>query len=128
MITIGTVFVSCVTVYIAVRNNSRQVGSQIFLAYSSRVREIRSSLSEQHVPHHVLLDILYSIYEFYALRKTGLVRFSMWRIWEQDIVRLLNSDRFLGEWKELRTHFDVHPDFVTWVESQQRWNALDSAP
>ena len=120
LITVGTVCVSCITAYIALRNNSRQVGSQIFLAYSIRVREIRAKLSEPHVPHHVLLDILYSIYEFYALRKSGLVASSMWRIWEQDIIRLLNTDLFIGEWKDLKPHFDAHPDFVAWVESQHQ--------
>ena len=45
-VTIGSVLTGGIAGYIAIRNNSRQVGAHIFLAYSDRIRNLRVTLGE----------------------------------------------------------------------------------
>jgi hypothetical protein len=120
-ITIGSVLTSGIAVYIAIRNNSRQVGAHIFLAYSDRIRNLRVTLGENHSPP-ALLEALYIIFEFYSLRRKGFVARSIWSIWEADITRLLNTPSFRREWPGLRDRFEIHPHFVAWVLERQKAN------
>jgi hypothetical protein len=43
-ITAGSILTGAIAVYIALRNNNRQIGAQIFLAYSDRIHKLRNSL------------------------------------------------------------------------------------
>ncbi len=65
-ITIGSVLTGGIAIYIAVRNNSRQVGAQIFLAYSDRIRALRVALGDENYPPRALLEAMFLIFEFYA--------------------------------------------------------------
>ena len=119
LITIGSVITGAIAVYIAIRNNSRQVGAQIFLAYSDRVRGLRVALSEDNYPKQALLETMFIIFEFYSLRRQGYVSNSIWHIWQSDITRLFNTASFLKEWDSIKERFDTHPHFVAWVQSRR---------
>jgi len=118
-ITIASVLTSGIAIYIAVRNNSRQVGAQIFLSYSDRIRDLRVSLGEDNFPRQTLLEAMFIIFEFYSLRRQGYVSNSIWNIWEADITRLMNTNCFLQEWSSIKQRFVTHPDFVAWVHSRR---------
>jgi hypothetical protein len=113
------VLTSGIAIYIAVRNNSRQVGAQIFLNYSDRIRDLRVALGDDNYPKQALLEAMFIIFEFYSLRRQGYVSNSIWSIWESDITRLLNTASFLQEWNSIRERFDTHPDFVVWVQGRR---------
>lgn len=117
--TIGSVLMSGIAIYIAVRNNSRQLGAHIFLTYSDRIRDLRVTLGDDNYPKQALLEAMFVIFEFYSLCRQGYVANSIWNIWESDITRLLNTASFLQEWGSMRERFDTHPDFVTWVQGRR---------
>jgi hypothetical protein len=119
-ITIGSVITGGIAIYIAVRNNSRQVGAQIFLAYSDRIRAFRVALGDENYPPQALLEAMFLIFEFYSLRRKGYVSNAIWSIWEADITRLLNSASFQREWATISGRFDTHPHFVAWIRERQR--------
>ncbi len=117
--TIGSVLTSGIAIYTAVRNNSRQVGAQIFLNYSDRIRDLRVTFGDGNYSKQALLEAMFVIFEFYSLRRQGYVSNSIWNIWESDITRLLNTDSFSLEWSSIRERFDTHPHFVVWVQSRR---------
>jgi hypothetical protein len=118
-VTLATTLVGAAALYIAIRNNSHQVGVQIFLVYSERVHRVRESLAAEAGQKQGMLDALHVIFEFYALRKGGFVARPIWEIWEADITRLFCTPLFLSEWPDLRDAFEPHPDFMAWVEARR---------
>ena len=72
-ITFGSLLVGACALYVAVRNNSRQLAAQIFLAYSNRVREIRSTVGSDFTKPGAILEAVYLIFEFHSLRRRGYV-------------------------------------------------------
>ena len=133
LLTAGTVFVGAIAVYIALYNNSRQLGAQIFLTYSDRVHFIRRSLSPDVYnlafpddPQRELSDesrravgeATFLIFEFYELRRRGYVAERIWQVWEPNIVQLLRTSAFQWEWRRLKAEFAIHPHFVGWVSEK----------
>ena len=125
-ITIGSVLTGGIAIYIAVRNNSRQVGAQIFLAYSDRIRALRVELGDENYPTRVLLEAMFLIFEFYSLRRKGYVSNAIWSIWESDITRLLNTASFQREWSNISDRFATHPHFVAWIRERQGAKLLNA--
>jgi hypothetical protein len=121
------VIVGGTAVYIALRSNGRQLGAQIFLAYSNRIHQLRQTLAiDVYRPlsdatdldpeaRRVIVEALYAIFEFYSLRRQGYVTTAIWSIWEPDMARLLSTAAFRHEWSLLRQRFDTHPRFIAWV-------------
>jgi len=118
-ITIGSVLLSGIAIYIGMRNNSRQIGAHIFLSYSDRIRSLRATLAEDNYPPHMLLETMYLIFEFYSLRRRGYVSNSIWDIWESDITRFLSTESVRRKWGVLKDRFVSHPHFVGWVNSMR---------
>jgi hypothetical protein len=119
-ITFGTLLVGATALYIALRNNSRQLAAQIFLAYSDRVREIRSAAAYDLNKPEAILAVTYLIFEFYSLRRRGYVPKPIWQIWEADMTNLLNTPSFLELWPRIRNHFENHRHFLMWVAERHR--------
>jgi hypothetical protein len=127
-ITLGSVLIGAAAIYTAVRNNTRQLGAQIFLAYTSRLHELRQSLSDE-VYHDRLADdgpasvetqrfvrdVVQLVFELHALRRHGYVENKIWRVWDADIDRLLKAPRVRREWPRLQLEYATHPKFVAWV-------------
>lgn len=126
-ITFGTLLVGACALYVAVRNNSRQLAAQIFLAYSNRVREIRSAVGNDFTKPEAILEAVYLIFEFHSLRRRGYVPTPIWQIWEADMTDLLNTPSFLQLWPSIRPRFENHPHFLTWVAERHRVPRLTAA-
>ncbi len=129
-VTAGSIVTGVIAVYIALRNNNRQIGAQIFLAYSDRIHWLRSSLPIEadiyQMPEKItgeaaekarraVITSYYLIFEFYTLRRRGYVADAIWSIWETDIARLLSSPAFQQEWPLVRRNFESHRHFSRWV-------------
>jgi hypothetical protein len=119
-VTLATVIVGAIAVYIAVRNNSMQMAAQIFLAYSDRIRAIGLRGAADADDPRAVLESTYLMFEFYELRRRGYVARSIWSIWESDMVDLMNRPAYCREWGSLRYRFVNHPHFVDWVTRHQR--------
>ncbi len=97
-----------------------QLGAQIFLAYSDRVRMIRqSALADTGDPEGVA-DATFLIFDFYELKRRGYVSKAIWTIWDRDIADLLRTDHFRKHWDSTRPRFQNHPHFLKWVEAHLR--------
>jgi hypothetical protein len=98
IITNLSVIVGGIAAYIALRSNSRELGAQIFLAYSNRIHLLRQTLAIDVDVYRPLSDAtdldpearraaveaLYAIFEFYSLRRQGYVTTAIGSIWEAD--------------------------------------------
>ena len=120
IMTFGTLFVGATAVYIAVRNNSRQLAAQIFLAYSDRVRQVRSAAAGELDQPQTILDLTYLIFEFHSLRRRGYVPDPIWQIWEADMTDMLTTSAFLELLPEIRRRFENHSHFLTWIGERHR--------
>jgi hypothetical protein len=137
-VTAGSIVTGIIAVYIALRNNNRQIGAQIFLAYSDRIHRLRSSLPIEadiyQMPETITAEVAekarravitsyYLIFEYYSLHRRGYVADAIWSIWEEDIARLLSTPAFRNEWPLVRRSFESHRHFSGWVnelnQSQQ---------
>lgn len=129
-VTAGSIVTGVIAVYIALRNNNRQIGAQIFLAYSDRIHRLRNSLPIDadiyQMPEAItgeaveqarraVITSYYLIFEFYSLRRHGYVADAIWSIWEADIARLLSTPAFRQEWPLVRRSFENHRHFSRWV-------------
>jgi len=133
-VTLGSVLVGAAAIFIALRNNTRQLGAQIFLSYSDRIHKLRLSLPHDYYDSRLaggadgvlnpetrrfVIEILQLVFELHALKRHGYVDKQIWRVWEPDIDRLLRSPAVRREWPSLEREFATHPKFVTWVEQRQ---------
>jgi hypothetical protein len=133
----GSIITSATAIYIAVLNNSRRLGAQIFLTYTDRIFTVRrglpaeSYLNRLHQPKRELTseerravhETVYLIFEFHALRLHGYIATGIWQICEPDIERLLRSTIFSTEWATMQDDFQLHPEFVSWVSQKQQKEA-----
>jgi len=117
-VTLGSVCVAAIATYITVRHNSRQLGAEIFLAYSGRVREIRQAAALESHDIEVTLSATFLIFELYELRRRGYVSSAIWSIWDRDITDLLRTDQFRAQWDTLKLRLRNHVHFVKWVNDQ----------
>lgn len=140
-VTLGSVLVGAAAIFIALRNNTRQLGAQIFLSYSERMHKLRISLHSNYYETRLsgaaqglldpearryVIEILQLVFELHALKRHGYVDRQIWRVWEPDIDRLLRGDAARREWPALAREYATHPKFVKWVE-QRQGSAGDSA-
>src|ERR1700722_939498 len=117
-VTLGSVCVAAIATYITVRHNSRQLGAELFLAYSGRVREIRQAAALESHDIEVTLSATFLIFELYELRRRGYVSSAIWSIWDRDITDLLRTDQFRAQWDTLKLRLRNHVHFVKWVNDQ----------
>jgi hypothetical protein len=118
LVTLGSVCIAAIATYITVRHNSQQLGAQIFLAYSGRVREIRQAAALETRDIEVTLSAIFLIFELYELRRRGYVSNAIWSIWDRDIADLLREDDFRAQWDTLRVRLRNHVHFIKWVDDQ----------
>jgi hypothetical protein len=129
-VTAGSIVTGVIAVYIALRNNNRQIGAQIFLAYSDRIHKLRNSLpldadiyqlpeaikgEAVETARRAVITSYSLIFEFYSLRRHGYIADAIWTIWEDDINRLLSTPAFRQEWPRVRRSFETHRHFSEWV-------------
>jgi hypothetical protein len=129
-VTLGTVIVSGIAIYMALHTNNRRLGADIFLRYSDRISDLRRRLpttaffepvdpgdmemtpEERRAAH----EVIYSIFELYELKVHGLIPSAIWKIREPDIERLLSLPVFRQELAALQGRLARHPRLAAWVE------------
>lgn len=114
----GTLAVGAVAAYLTVRNNTFQVGAQIFIAYSGRVRRIRRSAAVEPVDREAIVDAMFLIFDFYELKRWRFLPKAVWKILDRDIADLVRTDHFRAQWGAEKVRFRNHPHFSRWVEAQ----------
>jgi hypothetical protein len=114
---------------------SRQMNAQLLLEYTKRYEEIMSSLpsnartarfdlfKEPPAPSEEITTVILrylnmSSEEFYLQRKKYLSK-PIWSIWEDELVRTLQSPLVKREWDILKVEFKSYPEFYEYVEQVQ---------
>src|SRR5215469_3605275 len=111
-VAVGSLAIGAIAIYITFRHNARQLGAQIFLAYSERVRAIRQSASARDGDAEAVATATFLIFDFFELKRRGFVSRSIWSIWDRDIADLLRTEHFRQHWDKTRLRFQNHPHFL----------------
>lgn len=118
-----------------VKSYNQQMNTQVFLTYTQRFDQIMESFPEDAWIVRLDLDKLpepspklskaalkylnLCAEEYYLLQKKLLAE-DVWKIWEDELKRTLQSPLFLREWKELSKEFEAYPEFSQYLENVQK--------
>lgn len=133
IMTTSSVVVAAAAVYTTIRNNTRQLSAQIFLAYSDRLQSIRQSMRDDLLSTRAddidptenyqippgALEALHLIFELFELKEQKYIRKTIWEVWLRDIDRFLCSPKIRQGREQIAAEFFGHRKFITWVESRQ---------
>jgi hypothetical protein len=114
----------------------RQMNAEVFMKYAERYEQIMScfpedafrarfSMSEDLPPPSAQLTLAVLRYlnmsseEFYLWKKKY-VADEVWKIWEDELIRILQSPLLRREWQELESEFQSYPEFLEFVKAAQR--------
>lgn len=129
----GTIAVGSLGIYVALRNQHRQLNAQMFIEFSGRFQELlrlfpteawlanRNPSKPMPAPGQELTDCtLYAmqfIADVYYLHKGGYVSKSMWRVWEREIRKTLTGPVFRREWQRVSAEFAHTQDFIDYIDA-----------
>src|ERR1700692_2508675 len=118
---IGTLVVGSLGIFVALRNQHRQLNAQMFIEFSGRFQELlrlfpteawlANRIPSQPLPptsqelNHCTLYCLLLILEVYQLHRAGYITKKLWRLWEREIKHTLTGPVFKREWKRLAAEF-----------------------
>lgn len=129
--TLVSVVIGIVGVWIGVRIYRRQMNAQIFMAYAERYERIMESFPDFHLRFDIdnppdsdqlrlcILKYLNLSSEEFYMWKSKYLADEVWRIWEHELKRMLQSNLIKNEWKNLRKEFESYPAFLEFVETAQ---------
>jgi hypothetical protein len=129
----GTVVVGSFGIYVALRNQHRQLNAQMFVEFSRRFQELlREFPTEAWLANrnpaepippatqeltNCTLYTLQFVYDVYHLHKTGYIAKNLWTLWEREIKNTLSGRVFQREWGKLSAEFGHSPDFVHYINA-----------
>jgi hypothetical protein len=132
----ATIAIGGLGVFVALRNQHRQLNSQMFIEFSGRFQELlrlfptdawlanRNPCQPMPPPSQELTDCtLYAmqfIADVYRLHKSGYLSKSLWSLWELEIRRTLAGPVFQREWHGVAAEFAHSLDFVEYINTVTR--------
>jgi hypothetical protein len=131
--TLFSVVITVMGVCVGIRIYRRQMNAQIFMAYAERYERIMESFPDFHLRFDVdnpppesdqlklcVLKYLNLSSEEFYMWKSKYLADEVWRIWEHELRRTLQSKLIQREWPKLRNEFESYPQFLGYVEDAQR--------
>jgi hypothetical protein len=128
----GTLIIGSLGLFIALRNQHRQLNVQMFIEFSGRFQELlrlfpteawlanRNPAQPMPPSSQELTDCtLYSIQfvaDVYYLHKAGYLSKNLWRMWERGIQSTLSGQVFKREWDNLSVEFSHNQEFVRYID------------
>ena len=139
----GTVVVGSFGIYVALRNQHRQLNAQMFVEFSGRFQELLREFpteawlanrnpaepippSSQELTNCILYTIQF-IYDVYHLHKTGYIAKNLWTLWEREIKNTLSGRVFQREWEKVAAEFAHSREFVQYINSMMHCKPAQSA-
>ena len=131
--TAGTIAVGSLGIYVALRNQHRQLNAQMFIEFSGRFQELLRLFpteawlanrnpskplppSSQELTDCTLYAMQF-IADVYHLHKGGYISKSVWRVWEREIRKTLTGPVFQREWQGVAAEFAHSQDFVNYINA-----------
>ena len=127
--------IAATSVIIGIRVYKRQMNAQVFIEYTKRYEEVLSSFPKE--AQEVRLDLtgdppetskeitqavlryLNLCSEEYYLCDEGYLSKKIWRIWEAELKRTIQSPLLKREWIDLKKEFESYPEFSDYINSIQ---------
>src|SRR6202166_3840942 len=133
---VGTLVVASLGIFVALRNQHRQLNAQMFIEFSGRFQELlrlfptEAWLADRHPSQtlppssQVLTDCtLYTIQfiaDVYYLHKGGYISKQLWMLWEREIKNTMTGRVFQREWEGVSVEFAHSQDFVDYINTIMR--------
>src|SRR5580700_1712446 len=147
---IGTLVVASLGIFVALRNQRRQLNAQMFIEFSGRFQELLRLFpteawlanrnpsqplppSSQEIRDCTLYCIQF-IFDMYHLHKDGYISNHLWRTWERGIRYTLAGPLFKREWEGVASEFVYNRDFIQYVDclmhgkEPRRWMRFRTDP
>jgi hypothetical protein len=129
----GTIAIGSLGIYVALRNQHRQLNAQMFIEFSGRFQELLRLFpteawlanrnpskplppSSQELTDCTLYAMQF-IADVYHLHKGGYISKSVWRVWEREIRKTLTGPVFQREWHGVAAEFAHTQDFVNYINA-----------
>lgn len=132
----GTIAVGSLGIFVALRNQHRQLKAQTFMEFSKRFQELlrlfpteawlanRNPSKPLPPSSQELTDCtLYAmqlVADVYHLRKIGYISKDVWNVWDGQIRQTLAGPVFQREWHELSAEFGHSGEFVKYIDEVMR--------
>jgi hypothetical protein len=130
---VGTLVVGSVGIFVALRNQHRQLNSQMFIEFSGRFQELlrlfptEAWLANRNPSRPLppsspeLTDCtLYTmqfIADVYYLHKGGYIAKKLWMLWEREIKNTITGPVFQREWEGVSAEFVHNWEFVHYINT-----------
>ena len=128
----GTIAVGSLGIYVALRNQHRQLNAHTFIEFSKRFQELlrlfptdawlanRNPSKPMPPSTQEITDCtLYAmqlIFDVYRIHRAGYLAKRMWNIWEREIRKTITGPIFRREWQEVSAEFSHSADFVAYID------------
>lgn len=128
----GTVAVGSLGLYVALRNQHRQLNAQMLIEFSKQFQEMlrlfpreawlanRNPSTPMPPSSQELFDCtryaMQLVADVYHLRKIGYISKRTWNVWERQIRQTLAGPVFKREWQGVSAEFVYSADFVRYID------------
>lgn len=129
----GTLVMGSLGIFVALRNQRRQLNAQMFIEFSGRFQVLlrlfpteawlanRNPSQPMPPPSQELTDCtLYTIQfiaDVYYLHMGGYVSKHLWILWEREIRNTLTGPVFRREWEGVSAEFAHNRDFIQYINA-----------
>ena len=136
IITSITALIALVAFIWGVISYRNQMNAQLFLEFTKRFEEVMQSFPKNAWTTRLDLDgkspikskeLSLSVLRYlnlcgeeYYLYKKGWLNKGIWKIWEAELIRTLQTPLFIREWKNLAGEFEAYPAFQEYVDKIQK--------
>jgi hypothetical protein len=127
----GTLVFGSLGIFVALRNQRRQLNVQMFIEFSGRFQELLRLFpteawlanrdpaqplppSSQELTDCTLYTMQF-IADVYYLHRNGYVSKNLWMLWEREIKNTLTGPVFQREWESVAVEFTHNRDFVQYI-------------
>jgi len=132
----GTIGVGFLGIYVALRNQHRQLNAQMLIEFSKRFQDLlrlfpKEAWLANRNPSRPMppssqeltectLYAMQLIADVYHLRKVGYISKRVWIVWERQIRQTLAGPIFQREWQGISAEFAYSADFISYIDKLMR--------
>ncbi len=135
VITVISVLIALATFAFGVNTYKNQMNAQLFLEFTKRFEEVMQSFPKNAWSARLNIDgampakskgLSLSVLRYlnlcgeeYYLYQKGWLNKAIWKMWEGELIRTLQTPLFIREWKTLSEEFEAYPAFIKYVNEKQ---------
>jgi hypothetical protein len=138
---IGTLLIGSLGIFVALRNQRRQLNAQMFIEFSNRFQQLlRTFPKNAWLANHTAslplppsspeltecaIYCIHFVADVYYLHRGGYVSAKLWRLWEREIKRTLTGPVFQRELAAVEIEFSQDSEFLAYLRSLMRDRGCD---